>query len=138
VECIVYQQWRDEALEQLISKTILKLDLMKIENPIRTNILSAAKSLFADDPMIWPLHLTMYYLGQIPNLDTFIPFAHSLNKITLIRLKTHISSDWHISSIRLAGRIFGDYQRRMAVLMNIPRKKSLSSFSYNFTSNRQQ
>lgn len=138
VDCTVYQLWRDEALEQLTNKTVLKLDSMKIENPIRANILSAAKSLFTDDPIIWPLHLTMYYLGQIPNLDTLIPSAHGLNEITLMRLKTHISSDWHTSSIRLAGRIFGDYQRKMAILMNVPHKRSLSSSLYVSTSNRRQ
>jgi len=64
----------------------------------------------------------MFYLGQIPDLETLIPPDHGLNKITMMKLKTHLSSDWHMSSIRLAGRIFGDHQRRMASLNNIPLK----------------
>jgi len=136
VNCATYQQWRHEAQEQLVHKTMLKLETMKIEGAVKANLISAAKSLFTDDPTTWPLHLTMYYLGQIPDLDAFIPPNHGLNGITLMRLKTHIASDWHTSSIRLAGRIFGDYQRRMAGLMNIPFKNSLSYSLRTYVSNR--
>jgi hypothetical protein len=32
-----------------------------------------------------------------------------------------LAADWHTSSIRLAGRIFGDFQKRMAFLNDNPR-----------------
>ena len=99
---------------------------MKVEGPIQTILIAAAESLFIDNSLTWPLHLTMYYLGQIPDINTLIPPDHDMNKITLLRLKAHISSDWHTSSIRLAGCIFGDYQRRMANLNNIPLKNRFS------------
>jgi len=137
-KCAVYQQWHQDAHDQLVDKTTLKLETMKIEGPVKTNLISAAKSLFADNHMIWPLHLTMYYLGQIPDLVTFIPPDHGINKITLMRLKTHISSDWHTSSIRLAGCIFGNYQRRMACINNIPLKNPLSHPLHTYISNRRQ
>jgi len=38
------------------------------------------------------------------------------------RLKSHITMDWHLSSIRLAGRIFGDFQKPMAALNKCPSK----------------
>lgn len=122
VKCAVYQQWRDEACEHTVENTTLKLSSMQLEGPVKDILISAAKSLFSDHPTIWPLHLTMFYIGQIPDLETLIPPDHGLNKITMMKLKTHLSSDWHMSSIRLAGRIFGDYQRRMASLNNIPLK----------------
>ena len=137
VKCPIYQQWRHEAREQLIDKTTSKLESMKIDGSVKINLIHAAKHLFTDNPVIWPLHLTMYYLGQIPSLDTFIPVDNKLNKITLARLKSHISADWHTSSIRLAGRIFGDYQKRMAII-NIPSRNTSTSILRTYTSNRRQ
>ena len=134
VKCPIYQQWREEALDKVTEKTVLKLATMQIEGIVRDNLVTAAKSLFSDNPCIWPLHLTMYYLGQIPDLDVLIPHNHKLDSVTLMRLKTHLSSDWHTSSIRLAGRIFGDYQKRMAIFNNIP-LKPLSPSSRTFISN---
>ena len=121
----IFRSW------QIPSKTSIT---MQIEGIVRDNLVTAAKSLFSDNPCIWPLHLTMYYLGQIPDLDVLIPHNHRLDSVTLMRLKTHLSSDWHTSSIRLAGRIFGDYQKRMAIFNNIP-LKPLSPSSRTFISN---
>jgi len=129
VKCATYQAWWLEAWEQVIEKTMLKLETMKIEGPIWTILVAVVESLFIDDSLTWPLHLTMYSLDQIPDLDTLIPSGHGLNKITLLRLKAHISSDWHTLSIRLASRIFSDYQRRMANLNNIPFKDHFSRLS---------
>lgn len=134
VKCLVYKQWRDEAADQVTERTMLKLETMQIEGVMMDKLCNAAKSLFSDSPSVWPLHLTMYYLGQIPDLDVLIPPNRGLNSVTLMRLKTHLASDWHTSCIRLAGRIFGDFQKRMAVLNNIP-LKSLSPSSRIFMSN---
>ena len=140
VKCRNYQQLRDEACEQTIAKTELKLATMQIKGIVKDNLIAAAKSLFTDSSTIWgPLHLTMFYLGQIPDLDVLIPPNHGLNQIALLRLKTHISSDWHMSSIRLAGRIFGDYQRRMAIDNKVPLKPSSIPYSSRtYTSNRRR
>ncbi len=132
VKCAIYQQWRDEARQHTVESTTLKLTTMQVEGAVMDVLISAAESLFSDHPTIWPLHLTMFYLGQIPDLDTLIPPDHGLNKITMMKLKTHLSSDWHMLSIRLAGRIFGDYQRRMASLNNIP----LKTLSYSSRTNQ--
>jgi len=126
VKCTIYQHWRDEARKRVMENTTLKLTAMQIEGSFTDNLISAAEFLFSDHPTIWPLHLTMFYLGQIPDLNALIPPDHGLNRTTMLKLKPHLSSDWHMSSIRLAGRIFGDYQKRMASYNNIP-LKTLSS-----------
>ena len=131
VKCTTYQKWRDDARIRAVETTTLKLTTMHVEGIVKDTLISAAESLFSDDPLIWPLHLTMFYLGQIPDLNTLISPEHGLNKVTLMKLKTHLASDWHTSSIRLTGRIFGDYQKRMAILNNIPLKtRSISSSRY--------
>lgn len=89
----------------------LKLLNMQTEEAVKTGLLEAAKFLFTDNAIIWPLHRSLYYLGQIPNLDPSISREAGMVEIEKRRLRSHISSDWHTSSIRLAGRIFGDYQR---------------------------
>ena len=137
VICPVYKQWRDEASDQITERTMLKLATMTIEVVIVDKLVMTAKSLFSDSLTVWPLHLTMYYLGQIPDLDVLIPPNHGMNSVTLMKLKTHLSLDWHTSCIRLAGRIFGDYQKRMAVLNNVP-LKSLSPSSRTYISNHMQ
>jgi len=38
---------------QLVEKTTLKLETMEIEGPIKTNLISTAKSLFDDNHMIY-------------------------------------------------------------------------------------
>jgi len=45
---------------------------MMLEGPVRRSLINAAESLFSDNPLVWPLHLTMFYLGQIPDLTTLI------------------------------------------------------------------
>jgi len=100
----------------VVDKTALKLETTVIEGVSSENVLKPAKSLFVDEPSIWPLQCTMFYLGQIPDLQQLIPLKAGMNAVETKRLMYHIASDWHTSSIRLAGRIFGDFQRRMAVL----------------------
>jgi hypothetical protein len=105
ISCQKYQEWRDDSLREVLSKTELKIDTFEVVGEAKENIISAAKSLFIDSP-IWPLHFSLYYLPKNSNI-TFIQKR---------RLISHLSADWHTSSIRLAGRIFGDFQTRMAVL----------------------
>jgi hypothetical protein len=87
---------------QVVAITKLKLTTLNVDGAVKENLITAAKSLFTNSSIIWLLHLTLFYLGQIPNLNVIIPHNHCLNKITLMRLKAHIASDWHMSSVRLA------------------------------------
>ena len=131
IKCRHYQQWRDEASKQVVEKTRLKAETIGCEEATRDNLVSAAKSLFVDDPEIWPLHYSLYYLGQIPSLKQLITDPN-INLIQRRRLESHIATDWHFSSIRLAGRIFGDFQKRMAALNHCPNRKSETSFVHTF------
>ena len=80
----------------------------------RRPILDAAKSLFIDDATVWPLTISQYYLGQIPSIQAHITSGLLPDMVKRRKLISHLSSDWHMSSIRLAGRIFGSVQRTMA------------------------
>lgn len=123
VHCQQYEDWHRNAGKEVVEKTELKLTTMKIEGVVRDNLLNTAKFLFTDNPSVWPLHHTLFYLGQIPDLDPLIPAETGISEMEAKRLKYHLSSDWHTSSVRLAGRIFGDFQRRMAVLNKCPLNK---------------
>lgn len=116
VHCKQYEQWREDARRELSERMELKLLNMRIEEAVKTGLLEATKCLFTNDAIIWPLHRSLYYLGQIPNLDALISREAGMGEIEKRRLRSHISSDWHTLSIRLAGQIFGDYQRRMVVM----------------------
>ena len=115
IKCPKYQDWRDESLKEMITKTELKVETFEIVGEAKENIMETAKSLFTDSE-IWPLHFSLYYLGQIPNLNKLFPENSNINPIQKRRLISHLAADWHSSSIRLAGRIFGDFQKRMAIL----------------------
>ncbi|KAJ6448749.1 hypothetical protein C8R45DRAFT_775293, partial [Mycena sanguinolenta] len=62
----------------------------------------------------WPLKITQYYLGQTPSIQGLITYQILPNTIKRRNLASHLSADWHMSAIRLAGRIFGSVQRTMA------------------------
>jgi hypothetical protein len=126
VNCMKYQEWRDESLKEVLEKTELKLVTFETVGETKENIMVAAKSLFIDS-LIWPLHFSLYYLGQLPNLNKLFPENSNINPIQKRRIISHLAAEWHTSSIRLAGRIFGDFQKRMAILNDNP---------YSYTSNR--
>jgi len=58
----------------------------------------------------------MNELGQIPNLkiDPLISPLSMNNSVNRSRLVHNIASDLHLSSVRLASRIFGDLQKVMS------------------------
>ena len=117
VDCRIYKGWRDEARMSVVDWTKEKLDAVEIEEAVKDSLLTAAKLLFIDDPLVWPLQKTLFYLGQLPKIDPLINRSGAeLGEVFRRRLKSHIVNFWHTTCIRLAGRIFGDFQRRMAVL----------------------
>ncbi|KAF8191175.1 hypothetical protein BJ912DRAFT_849617 [Pholiota molesta] len=121
LKCPQYETWRNETKDEVVRKTELKVETMEIKGPTKESLIRAAKSLFVDDELVWPLHASLYYLGQIPSIDNLLKDS-AMTAIQKLRIKSHISADWHTSSIRLAGRIFGDFQKRVAVLNDCPRR----------------
>ena len=122
VYCRQYNRWREDVSRELMERMELKVANMETEEIIKIGLLTAAKSLFSDDAVIWPLHCSLYYLGQIPNLDLLISKEADIGEVSRCRLRAHMASDWHTSSIQLTGWIFGDYQRRMGVLNNCAKR----------------
>ncbi|KIJ89974.1 hypothetical protein K443DRAFT_117276 [Laccaria amethystina LaAM-08-1] len=99
VYCEVYEEWRVEAGASVVEWTKEKLNTLEVEEK------------------------TFFYLGQLPKIDPLINMGGvESGEIYRRRLKSHIINGWHLSCIRLAGRIFGDFQRRMAVLNDVKKK----------------
>ena len=131
IKCQHYQQWQDKTSKQVVKKTRLKVETIGCGEATRDNLVSAAKLLFVDDPEIWPLHYSLYYLGQIPSLKQLITNPN-ISLIPWQHLESHITTNWHFSSKWLAGRIFSNFQKWMAVLNNCPNQKSETSFVHTF------
>ncbi|KAK7014070.1 hypothetical protein VNI00_019432 [Paramarasmius palmivorus] len=112
--CPVYGKWRSAAAHEVHERTKRKLQEAGIPEADQRACLRAAKSLFSDDAAVWPLKCTAYYLGFLPKLDALLPPVSNLSYLPRERLLHHLAADWHLHAIRLAGRIYGDYQRRMA------------------------
>jgi len=113
VSCKCYEKWRSETQAGLYEKTERKLCEAEINEVDGQSILQLAKSLFSDGPL-WPLYYSFYYLGHVPNIDAHLPNNATISTMACHRLIHHFSQDWHLTAIRLAGRIFGDLQREMA------------------------
>ncbi|KAJ7886574.1 hypothetical protein B0H14DRAFT_2563254 [Mycena olivaceomarginata] len=105
---------RDIGIEVQTRILSMKLEEADMREEDRQPILNAAKSLFIDDPAVWPLKISQYYLSQTPSIQNFITYRTLPDTIKRRKLASHLSSDWHTSAIRLAGRIFGSVQRTMA------------------------
>ncbi|KAJ7085682.1 hypothetical protein B0H15DRAFT_363491 [Mycena belliarum] len=75
-------------------------------------VLHAAKFLFIDEPFVWPLKITQYYLGQVPSTQTsLVNIIH--DRIRLWKLSSHIVSEWHTAYERnTVGR--KDFRQRSA------------------------
>jgi hypothetical protein len=122
VDCRDFESWRMTAADELVNRTELKLIEAEIPVGEQQAVLSAAKSLFTDEPTVWPLTISQYYIGQIPSLNDLITREMIPDTIRRRKLTSHVASDWHTSSIRLAGRIFGSFQRTMAARNPTPRR----------------
>ncbi|KAJ7168159.1 hypothetical protein C8R43DRAFT_1060343 [Mycena crocata] len=115
VDCSYFADWRRDAAIEVADRTGVKLTDAGIPVEDQQRILhTTAKSLFLDDPAVWPLKITQYYHGQIPSTEALITRILLPNTINRRRVSSHIASEWHTSAIRLAGRIFGSVQRTMA------------------------
>ncbi|KAJ7755138.1 hypothetical protein B0H16DRAFT_1541173 [Mycena metata] len=114
VDCIHFAVWRSDAASELLAHTALKLSEAEISVDDQQGILRAAKFLFIDDAVTWPLKISQYYVGQIPSIRDLFTATMIPGVVKRRKLTSHISADWHTSSIRLAGRIFGSIQRTMA------------------------
>ena len=119
VQCTVYSEWRVQASSELVIETRKKLRCLLTDgdcSSIEDGLVQIAKSIFSADSSKWPLQKNVFYLGKHPSLKELINETSIQNTVLRRRIISHISSEWHSKSIRLAGRIFRDYQKRMAVI----------------------
>jgi hypothetical protein len=121
LHCTNYDEWRLQAGVDLVSETKKKLHALLSEEEcalIEGELIQLAESIFSTDSSgcQWPLQMNVYYLGKHPSLSRIISDDKIQSAILRRRTISHISSDWHSRCIRLAGRIFGDYQKRMAAI----------------------
>jgi hypothetical protein len=85
----------------------MKLEEADMREEDRQPILNAAKSLFIDDPAVWPLKISQYYLGQTPSIQNFITYRTLPDTIKRRKLASHLSLNWHTSAIRVAEEFLG-------------------------------
>ncbi|KAJ6469751.1 hypothetical protein C8R47DRAFT_766938 [Mycena vitilis] len=117
VECPRYASWRNTTANELVTRTNDKLAEKGIEEIGRKDLLATVKSLFTDNESVWPLQYSVYFLGHIPKFDHKIPSVKDPDEnMAAKRLAHHLAAEWHLTSIRLAGRIWGDWQRQMATI----------------------
>lgn len=118
VDSKVYTTWRTEAgntPENTIGERLKNQDMGDEQI---TNILTKAKCFFKDGKELWPLGDFQYYLGHVLNLRRLIPQngksnesgSRETNSWDIFRLAQRPNN----ASIRLASRIFGDLQRKVA------------------------
>jgi len=97
------------------------MDVTEIE---RTKFLQKAKCFYTDDPELWPLVESHYYLGHIPKIQLMLTSLEKESRILRERIIHGIYCDWHnMAGIPLAGRIFGELQRRAAQHWDMKRKE---------------
>ncbi|TFK21088.1 hypothetical protein FA15DRAFT_718181 [Coprinopsis marcescibilis] len=112
VECRQYEALRAEGTRMVLEKTKAIIREYPVEDLDKENLMKTAECLFRHKPQIWPLGSSMFYLGQNPP----IKIATKISEVTKQKIKSALTTEWHLASIRLAGRIFADYQRKMAKL----------------------
>ncbi|KAJ7361696.1 hypothetical protein DFH08DRAFT_685138, partial [Mycena albidolilacea] len=56
---------------------------------------------------------------HVPNFDHLLPLRNDLSKLAFTCLTYHFSADWHTTSIRLARRIWGNWQKETVVTLDV-------------------
>jgi hypothetical protein len=106
-----------------MKKTRRRIELAKLEEAQLTSLLQTAKSLFSNCPNTWPLHYSFYYLGHVPKLNSHVDPDIFMNRLARERFLHNVSGDWHMSSIRLASRIWGRVQKEMAKRRDLEKRR---------------
>ncbi|KAF8223949.1 hypothetical protein L208DRAFT_1514396, partial [Tricholoma matsutake] len=113
VECPYFTELWSSSLSAVVELTEVKCQDMVIKHQLSheavQHLIIAAKSLFSNDSIIWPLHLSTFYLGQIPDITKLLGFEQPTLHSSLFP-STQLSHDiysialeWHTHSIHLAG-----------------------------------
>jgi hypothetical protein len=112
--CGRFSELRNKELASLCSTVKKRLDDADIDPPHQSAVIQLAKFIFSDSDLVWPLHSTVYFLGQIPKVEPLLSPLSLPNSVNRSRLIHNIATDLHLSSVRLASRIFGDLQKEIS------------------------
>ena len=119
IVCLEYDKLRKEARKDVVNKTWMRIQSWEIEETRMTGFLKKAKSLFINCSFFtWLLHYTFYYLGHVPLLDPHVTLDPFKNWIQHEHFIHNLKGNWHMSSVRLALYIYGQFQKRMAKTRN--------------------
>ncbi|KZV99524.1 hypothetical protein EXIGLDRAFT_640506 [Exidia glandulosa HHB12029] len=114
VECPFFDNMRAEAGAALRKRLERLGEVETLTEDVRTRLLDSAEFFFSSKLDSWPLKSSQYWLGHVPVLDGFIPKDAFNSALTRRRVLHKIFTEWHYASIRLTGRIWGDFTRRTA------------------------
>ena len=112
--CITFKILREEAAKEAELATSKLLEKSINETDMSRRIMEIAKYLFSDSEQYWPLARSQYYLGHTPKINWLVRLSKSLSTVKQEKLAQNVHSLWHVHSIQLAGRIWGEVLRRVA------------------------
>jgi len=72
VMCGRFKALREQASDLIRRKVEKGIVEFNLEESQALGFLEAAKSLFSDSDIVWPLHYSAYYLGHVPKLNTWL------------------------------------------------------------------
>ncbi|KAI0373551.1 hypothetical protein BV20DRAFT_962736 [Pilatotrama ljubarskyi] len=110
VECPSFDGLRQSALQDLIRDTSEQLAAAETTPPLTDVVLRITSALFSDSIDVWPQYTSRYYFGTMPPLRS----TTGSHTPAIRRLLARVVHGWHTASIRLAGRIWGVYKRRIS------------------------
>ncbi|KZV89037.1 hypothetical protein EXIGLDRAFT_722026 [Exidia glandulosa HHB12029] len=114
VDCPAFDDMRREAGKALKYRLQRISDMGSLDDTHRTRILKLAESFYSSDSEMWPLKMSQYWYGHVPVLDQLVPDETFTSALTRRQFVHKIFTEWHYASIRLAGRIWGDFSTRTA------------------------
>lgn len=114
VLCQRFDSLRSSEHASLMSSIQRRLDDAEIQEEYQRSISHLAKFIFSDSISLWPLQSTVFFLGQIPKVEPLLSTLSMANSLNRSRLIHNIANDLHLSSVRLASRIFGDLQKTIS------------------------
>jgi hypothetical protein len=114
VICPEFDEWREQAGQTLKKTLEERLSKAEMEGACKDSFLSKAEFFYVDDPVLWPLKESYFYLGHVPKLSNLLSqLSTGPNRIAGERMIHGVYCEWHNASVRLASRIFGELQRRV-------------------------
>ncbi|KZV87604.1 hypothetical protein EXIGLDRAFT_620489, partial [Exidia glandulosa HHB12029] len=112
VACPRYAVFRLESAAEL-ARRIRRRVLPALTDAQSAGIIAASET-FYNDGDLWPTTHAMYFLGLTPKLAGLIPRAAFTSNTSYRMCVSACEVDWHYAAIRLAGRIWGDFQSEAA------------------------